>query len=399
MHLVVVSHKICWPLDAAIPKFATDGGFPVQMEAISELFAQTTIVVPCHNDAPPTGLSPLAGNNLNVFPLRVPKGTGWRRKIDMLTWIFRNGLPLWRQIRLADAVHAPIPGDVGTIGMIFALLQKKPLLVRHCGNWLVQRTYAERFWKWSMEYFAGGRNVMFATGGSSEPPSRSNPNIKWIFSTSLRQEQFANSTPRSLPVNGKLKLIIACRQEPRKGTDVVIESLPAILKAFPKASLDIIGDGSLIDSLRQRVELLGLSKCVTFHGRIEQGGVIDLLKEAHLFCYPTSASEGFPKVVLEALASGLPVISTKVSVLPELIGSGPGILLEKADAAQLASAVIELASDNTAYSRMSDKAAETAQNYSLEKWRDLIGETVREAWKVPSLASKPVGFDTAREHS
>ncbi|NJM52391.1 MAG: hypothetical protein HC846_02745 [Blastocatellia bacterium] len=44
-----------------------------------------------------------------------------------------------------------------------------------------------------MEKFAGGRNVMLATGGAAEPPSQINPDIKWIFSTSLRKSDFENA--------------------------------------------------------------------------------------------------------------------------------------------------------------------------------------------------------------
>jgi hypothetical protein len=399
MRLVVVSHKLCWRAQNADSGFATDGGFPLQMEAISELFEQTAIVVPCSNDPFPAGLSPLRGNSLHVFPLTVPKGTGLRRKVDMIRWFLQNGPSIWGQIRHADAVHAPIPGDVGTIGMVFALLQSKPLLVRHCGNWLVQKTAAERFWKWSMEYFAGGNNVMFATGGAAGPPSDKNPNLKWIFSTSLRAGQFEKGPPRTLPSDRGVRLIIACRQEAGKGTDKVIESLPAILAVFPNATLDVVGGGSLLPTLQRRVKDLGLQDHVTFHGRIEQRRVIELLRQSHLFCYPTTASEGFPKVVLEALASGLPVITTKVSVLPKLLESGAGVLLEHAEEDHLARAVIEIASDGAAYSLMSTKAMETANEYSLERWRDVIGDALQTAWNVRSLSAKQTDSNAVLEHS
>lgn len=399
MNLVVISHKLCWPDESSVSGFATDGGFPIQMEAISELFERTTLVVPCSGDPAPDGLSPLEGKTLNVVPLSVPGGTGWKRKLNMFAWLLRNGSLIWRQISRADAVHTPIPGDVGTIGMIAALLQRKPLLVRHCGNWLVQRTISERIWKWSMEYFAGGRNVMFATGGGSEPPSSRNPNVKWIFSTSLRENQLVQEFPRQLPADGKLNLAIACRQEPGKGTDKVIDSLPAIRSVFPGARLAVIGSGSLVGSLRRRVDQLGLSEYVTFHGRIPQYRVVELLNDAHIFCYPTTASEGFPKVVLEALAAGLPVITTRVSVLPKLLGSGAGILLAKPDAEELAAAVVRIGSDPDAYSQMSALAIETAREFSLEKWRDVIGDSLRKAWNVNSLSSNKVERASVLEHS
>jgi glycosyltransferase involved in cell wall biosynthesis len=282
---------------------------------------------------------------------------------------------VWR----ADAVHAPIPGDIGTIGILLAFLLHKRLLVRHCGNWFVQRSAAERFWHWMMERSAGGRNVMLATGGSAEPPSKRNPNVKWIFSTSLTEqdlkvcvrngEQIPSATPR---------LIIIGRQEPGKGTELLIQSLPLILEEFPNTMLDVVGDGTALSQFKNLAASLGLENHISFHGKVNHNQVLSLLRRADLFCFPTS-SEGFPKVVVEALACGLPVVTTRVSVLPELI-SGCGILIEQDSAIAIAKAVNDCLSDAGQYRAMSAKAGETAWKYSLERWRDTIGQMLRGAW-------------------
>ncbi len=387
MKLAVISHKICWKSPDSPSGFATDGGFPLQIKAISELFDETKAVVPCEKAEKPNGVSPLVGKNLQVSALSVPKGTGFARKLDIPFWLVRNGWKIWREVRVSDAVHAPIPGDVGTIGMFFALILRKPLFVRHCGNWMIQRTAAEAFWKWSMERFAGGRNVMLATGGADDAPSIRNANIKWIFSTSLSQEEIRNAIPREFPADGKLKLITACRLEKRKGVETVIESLPSILRKFPKATLEVVGGGSLLNELKAKVKDLQLEDKVNFYGKVEHSEVIALMKQAHVFCFPTSASEGFPKVVLEALACGLPVLTTKVSVLPKLIGNGGGVLLDAPTSETVADAVAQICSKPEVYNRMSVRAVESAQQYSLENWRDFIGETLRDAWQVSSLTS------------
>jgi glycosyltransferase involved in cell wall biosynthesis len=386
MRLAVISHKICWKSQESPTGYVTDGGFPLQIEAISELFNETHLVVPCEKKSPKYGLSALLGNRLKIVDLSVPHGEGLRRKINLLMWCLKNGRIIWREIRAADAVHTPIPGDVGTIGMLFALMLRKPLFVRHCGNWMVQRTTAECFWRWSMEKFAGGRNVMFATGGAAESPSKLNNNIKWIFSTSLRKNDFVNVVSKKFPANGKLKLVIACRQENNKGTSIVIKSLPLILQNYQNISLDIIGDGSLIPKLKEQVKKLKLDDIVFFHGKVEQKEVVKIMKKADIFCYPTSASEGFPKVVLEALACGLPVITTKVSVLPELIKKDCGILINENSPEALAEAVIKLANDKNYFEKLSENAIKKASDFSLENWRDFIDENLRESWKVSSLS-------------
>ncbi len=386
MKLAVISHKVCWNSPEAPDFYQTDGGFPFQIKAISELFDETRVVVPCESLRNDKGVSPLVGNSLSVCPLSMPKGKDFRRKLDFPFWLLRNGRIIWREIKDADAVHAPIPGDVGTIGMLFGLLLRKPLFVRYCGNWFVRRTAAEAFWKWSMERFAGGRNVMLATGGDAAAPSARNANIKWIFSTSLSRQEIASAAPRRLSENCPLKLIIACRQEKGKGTDIVLESLPQIAEQFPGVTLEVIGDGDFLDELKMRAKALKVENKTIFHGRVEPKRVIELMKKAHVFCYPTE-SEGFPKVVLEALACGLPVITTRVSVLPQLIGKDCGIILDKPTAEHLADAVKTICADPEEYRQMSENAIAAAQKYSLENWRDFIGETLRKSWQVASLSS------------
>lgn len=382
MRLVIFSHKLCWSSSASPSGYVTDGGFPFQMKALSELFEQTTLVVPCASSEQTEGLLPIDGHNLFIKPLAPPAGRGLRRKLRIPLWFLRHSFTLMREAWRADAVHAPIPGDVGTIGMILAFIMRKPLFVRHCGNWFLPKTTAEHFWKWFMERFAGGKQVFLATGGSVEPPSERNAAIRWIFSTTLTDSDLRScAAERELPNQDQLRLIIACRQDKEKGAGVVIESLPLIIKRFPQVKLDVVGDGLALAKFKQQACELGLTDSVTFHGKVDRHTVLHLLKQAHLFCYPTAASEGFPKIVLEALACGLPVITTRVSVLSQLIGTSCGALLEERTPQAVAKAIEETISNAEHYKRMSAQALETARQYSLERWRDTIGEMLRAAWK------------------
>jgi glycosyl transferase family 1 len=388
LRLLVVSHKPCWPSSRSASGYATDGGFPFQMRALSELFASTTVAVPCAADGDRAGESALTGRNLTVRPLTPPAGRGLARKMAMLPWLVRNTGVLWREMRNADAVHAPIPGDVGTIGMLLAFAMRKPLFVRHCGNWLSPRTTAERFWKWFMQRAAGGRNVMLATGGHSEPPSPRNPALRWIFSTSLTADELRRyAVARTYPED-RCRLIIACRQDQRKGAGIVVDSLPLVLARMPHATLDVVGSGTVLPALIARAKALGVEDRVTFHGKVSHPTVIQLLQKADLFCYPTTASEGFPKVVLEAMACGLPVITTRVSVLPELLARGGGLLLDEAAPVALSEAIVRCLEAPSTYRAMSAAALDTAKHYSLERWRDAIGSSLADAWGRPEAEAR-----------
>ena len=381
MRLIVISHKLCWAAADSPTGFATNGGFPFQIQALSELFDETQLLVPVRAPPASQGEIPLAGHNLTLVPLTGRYGSGFASKLSFIPWLVRNVTAIVGELRAADAVHAPVPGDVGTIGMLLAWLWRKPLFVRHCGNWLRPVTMAEKLWRWFMEATAGRRNVMLATGGNAEPPSQKNANVRWVFSSSLtRNELSAYASPRSYPSNGNIRLVISARQEKAKGAGQVIQALPALARDFPKITFEVLGNGSAIPEYQRLAAELKVEDRVTFAGQLDHNQVLARLRAATVFLFPTTSSDGFPKAVLEGLATGLPVVATRVSVLPQLLGNGCGVLIEEATPEAVAQGVAKVLSSATAYEEMSRKAIATAQQYSLETWRDTIGGYLEAAW-------------------
>lgn len=381
MNMLVISHKETW-IDPASPSgSATVGGFPYQMQALSELFDQTNLITTLLPPPAPEGAIPLLGHNMIVNPLPVPTGANLRRKIALLFWSPRHLPHMWRQICQADAVHTPVPGDIGLIGILLALAQRKPLFVRHCGTWGEPVTLTDRFLLWLLERIAGERNVVLATGGADHPPSERNPHIQWIFSTTLSQAEL-EALPAAQPwqPGEPLRLITVGRLSAGKNAAAIVAALPMILELHPHLHLDILGEGPARADLENQVRTLGIANLVTFHGNVSHQQVLEKLSQAHLFVFPTRVKEGFPKAVLEALACGLPVIATPVSVIPQLLKNGSGLLLEDTGPQAVAQAVLELTSDPPRLAEMGRRARQSAQGYTLEAWGQAIGEHLERAW-------------------
>jgi glycosyltransferase involved in cell wall biosynthesis len=351
------------------------------MKAISELFDETRLVVPVASVRRAAGEVALSGHNLSVVPVEVPAGQDLRRKLGLPRWLLRNLATIIREIRNADAVHTPIPGDLGTIGMLVAMALRKPLFIRYCGNWLVRKTLAERLWGWLLQRKAGARTVVLATGGGPTPPSSRNSSLRWIFASSLTQSELRRyATVRHAPSPHGPKLVIACRQERKKGTGEVIESLRLLEKTYPNISFDVIGEGVHLSEFRETAERCNVAPRVRFHGKVNHAGVMELLSGSDLFCFPTRASEGFPKAVLEALACGLPVVSTRVSVLGDLLSAGGGVLLDDISPEAIAAGIDWCLGDDARYRQLSADAIRIAAAYSLEVWRDTIGAHLTAGW-------------------
>jgi len=380
MKLLVISHKLVWRNSNSSSGFATDGGFPFQMNSISQLFEKTIIAVPALANKSPKGEILMEGKNLSIYPLSSIKGSGILRKLRYIPWMFVHVLLLNKLINEADAVHVPIPSDIGTLGMILAKFKNKRLFVRYCGNWNYQSTKAEKLWKGFMERFAGGNNVMLATGLQGNVPSVKNRNIHWIFSSSLTKEEIDKLTQKKPLLDPKApKLIIVCRMVESKGVKNLIDSIKILKERFPKIHLYLVGDGEDLEKFKDYVIGLDINENITFEGKLNHEDVITALQNAHIFCFP-SKSEGFPKAVLEALACGLPVVANPISAIPELLNSGAGILLENDQPETIAFQVLNILHNPNQYLVMQNEGLNIASKFSLENWRDTIKLYLEQAW-------------------
>jgi glycosyltransferase involved in cell wall biosynthesis len=392
MKLLVISHKECWSDPSSPSGYSTVGGFPLQMAAISRLFDEACVIATLSRTERPSGTTPICGHCLRVHPLPVPPGQDLRRKLALITWVPRHLVTMWRAAKKADAVHTPVPGDVGLIGILVALAQGKPLFVRHCGTWGEPRTAADLFLFWLLERIAGGRNVVLATGGGERLPSEKNPAIGWIHSTTLSEADLeAIPPPKPWRRGQPLKLVTVGRLSPNKNTQASIRALAQIQTVYADTTLDVVGGGLCMAELQQLTAQLDMDHAVTFHGNVSHERVLEILQRGHLFLFPTQVREGFPKAVLEAMACGLPVVATSVSVLPHLIGDTRGVLLAEPIPEAVAEAVLDLIEDEEKLAAMGREARKIAGKYTLEAWQEIIAERLRESWGEPYfLQRKPV---------
>lgn len=376
MKLTVVWHKLFWPSSQSATGFAAHGGLGRQIEALSEIFEATRVVGACSGSGDRPGERAVAGRNVSVTALTGLPSSPWRAWLILPFWLVRNGLTFTREISCADAVFPSLPSPVGLFGLLLALALRKPLLIRPMNSWSEPRLLW-RLERALLELIAGGRNVVFATGNAGEPPSKRNPEIRWIFSTTVWEaEMTAPTIPRSL-APGRARLIIVGRQLETEGTRTVLRALPRLAQEFPRVTLDVVGHGPALSRLRQLAGELKVADRVTFHGAGTHERVLELLRQADLFCLPTVETESVRQAVHEALACGLPVVTTR---LPILVGKGCGIILRDNTPEALAEAVAACLRDPERYRNMSVEARRTAQGYSLERWRETIRVALEEAW-------------------
>ena len=137
------------------------------------------------------------------------------------------------------------------------------------------------------------------------------------------------------------RLVAVANLEPRKGIGVLLEALAAVRDRGVAVRTAIIGDGPLRAPLAERTLQLGLDDRVRFTGWRDD--VDDILDAAEALVLPSISHECLPYVILEAMAHHLPVVSTDVAGIPEMVRDGAtGRVVAPGDAAALADALDQL---------------------------------------------------------
>lgn len=120
-----------------------------------------------------------------------------------------------------------------------------------------------------------------------------------------------------------------------KGWEFLIEAVSLLTRTRRDFRVEIVGDGQLRSRYEELVRRRGLADLVTFHGWVPKDEVPRLLRAADFFVL-TSRYDSNPCAVIEALASGLPVVATAVGGIPDLVGDGMGLLAEPQDPESIA---------------------------------------------------------------
>ena len=166
-----------------------------------------------------------------------------------------------------------------------------------------------------------------------------------------------------------------------KGQGFLVDACAALDKEGVAWRLHLVGDGEDRAALEARAERLGIGDHVVFHGALDRAGVRGVLAGADVSVAPSVPTsdgrrEGIPVVLMEAGATGLPLVGSRLSGLPEIIEDGvTGLLVEPGDADGLAAALVRLASDPATASRMGAAArARVEDEFSLERNVDRLVE-------------------------
>jgi glycosyltransferase involved in cell wall biosynthesis len=263
-----------------------------------------------------------------------------------------------------DAIHGHNPG-VHHFAALAARLGGVPVCIstRHSVSTSKGLPYQERYFRWVKPLTSHVVFVCdFVRRGLENklgyPPEKCSVILNGIPLTEFLAHPASPGSRRP-----RIRFGAIGRLVPAKGHAVLIDAFTRVCRAAPEAELSIYGYGALRDELSAQIASLGLAGKVRLEGRTENSAAT--LQHLDVFVL-SSVNEGLPLVILEAMAAGLPIVSTGVGGIPEVLPKESAWLCPPADAGALADAMLQAVACKDLRERGEAARRLAAASYGLE---------------------------------
>ena len=196
-------------------------------------------------------------------------------------------------------------------------------------------------------------------------------------------------TPSPLPESHPPRLVSIGRMVPKKGFDVLLRALALMRTDGMVFEAELVGDGPMREDLMRLAGELGLTELVRFPGALEPKQAASRIRQAHCFVLacqiaPDGDMDGIPVALMEAMALGRPVVSTRLSGIPELVAEGCGLLAEPGNPDSLAAGLSRVIEDRHLASNLAGAGrGQVVRSFTLDA----------QAGRIVELAAASLGGD------
>lgn len=359
-------------------QFYATGPYTLQIQPLADLFDKVLIAAPFQKGLPPRDCLPFANRNISILPQKETGGRTFKEKFSFFVNVPRHVMDLSRAMLKGDVIQVRCPCNLGLLGTILAPLFSKYLIANYASQWkrFAGEPFSSRFQRFILRSWWWRKGLVMVYGEGPNQPRQVIP----IFASTMTAKQ----VQRGLEAAGQKQLtfpaqiLFVGRLVPAKGVDVLLRAASALLQQNIPFRLSIVGDGHDRARLETMAKQLNLAGNVTFVGPLPYEEVMSWYEKAHVLVLPTK-SEGFPKVLVEAMCYGVVCVATDTGLIPWML-KGRGFVFPYGDVNALRAHLRCIMEDPSMVQQLSKEASAWAQNYSIEGVREALRRLFLERW-------------------
>lgn len=324
---------------------------------------ETIIVAPLVNDVPSKIDLAYEKKNINYISINSIALTSATNAIKSLFRLPLILLKIFKACKQADHIHLRCPGNIGLLGCFVQILfPSKPKTIKYAGNWdpKSKQPLSYKIQKWIISSTFLTKNCKVLVYGKWENQSK---NIVPFFTASFSN----NDRQRILLRNykSKLRFLFVGTLSEGKRPLYAIKLIHELIKQNIDLQLDIYGEGIMRTEIENYIHKNNIEKHVVLHGNAVGNRVKNEYKTAHFLILP-SKSEGWPKVVAEAMFYGCIPIVTSISCVPYMVDNGNRGLLMTTNLIKDVNLLKQHLLKSDILNSMAERGATWSQKFTLE---------------------------------
>jgi glycosyltransferase involved in cell wall biosynthesis len=273
----------------------------------------------------------------------------------------------------ADHIHLRCPGNIGLLGCFVQILFPfKKKTVKYAGNWdpNSKQPFSYRLQKWIVSNTFLTRNCKVLVYGEWENQSK---NIIPFFTASYKKTEIIDLPQKS--IKGTIKFIYVGAFTKSKQPMLSVEVVDLLINLGYKVELNMFGNGAEFDSVANFIKKNNLTNSIFLHGNQSKDEVKKAFQTAHFLIF-VSKSEGWPKVVAEAMFWSCLPISSKVSCVPFMLDFGKRGSIVSSNKEEIVSTIKNYIFNSADYYQKVQKAKSWSQSFTLDKFSKEITKLV-----------------------
>ncbi len=365
MHLLIIGHTAHYWRDGQIVGW---GPTVKEVDWLAQVFDRVTHLACMHDGSAPPSALPYKSDKVRCVFVPPAGGLSLRDKARVALNAPLYIRAILRCIPQADVVQVRCPGGLGMYGMVLAsLFRGKQGWAKYAGNWVesgrVPLSFSFQRWWLRAGLFGGPVTI---NGKWPNQPEHifafDNPSL------TLEDIRRARGPARAKVLDKPIRLVFVGRTDTAKGLGVALEVVERLRASCPQLSLDVLGDGPGRPKFESLARQMGLADTVRFAGWVPHDRVRDFLGRAHFMLLP-SMTEGWPKVLSEAMTYGVVPIASQVSAIPQVLAEvGSGVALPADDVAGFVQAILFIMDDPAGWREMVEAGLRAASRFSYERY-------------------------------
>jgi glycosyltransferase involved in cell wall biosynthesis len=346
-----------------------------EIDQLSTLFDSVVHVAPLYPGRAPETAIPYERSQVQLRAFKPAGGEKLSQKLRIVLCYPSYARLIWQELKTADVVHVRAPANISMLALLILGAVRKPSKrwVKYAGDWARGggEPWSYKFQRWFLRRNLHG-GVVTVNGRFPDQPEH----VHSFLNPCLTQSEIAGG---SAALGGKrllqpLRLLFVGRLESSKGAGVCLEVLRHLRDGGLDAELELIGDGPERSKIEQQAQEWKLASKIALHGGLPRSALGQFYSRAHFILLP-SKTEGWPKVLSEAMAYGAVPIASAVGTIPEYLQAfGTGQTLGSTDAKQFSEGIQTYVRDPDLWQKHAWNAARAAKSFSYDCY---LGEVTR----------------------